>query len=231
MAAAHLDLQHVGEALQVLATKLERINASLGVRHDPFSEQLVENMVAGYAMVDELVRGDVDIFAMGQHRHMLELNRLALCGSERKGEYAAHVEATERRFYEERYGGVEDLVEWYRLHQDRPVWERAAGVYIRVTSAPQLFIEGNQRTGALLISYMSMRSGQGPFVLTVDNALDYFRMSATIREIRKNSFTALLRFPGIQRRLSRFLRREASDRFIAAENCAGEPHRASSVVH
>ena len=73
----------------------------------------------------------VDIFAMGEHRHMLELNRIVLCGidADRRNEYAAHLAATERRFYEERNAGIEDLVEWYRLHAQRPVWERAAGVY------------------------------------------------------------------------------------------------------
>jgi len=41
-----------------------------------------------------------------------------LCGTDarRREAYRGHIEATERRFYEERDGGVRDLVEWYARH-------------------------------------------------------------------------------------------------------------------
>jgi hypothetical protein len=54
-----------------------------------------------------------------------------LCGTSpaRRQAYARHLEATERRFYEERQGGVEDLVEWHARHDDEPAWSRAAGAY------------------------------------------------------------------------------------------------------
>ena len=67
-------------------------------------------MLAGYSYVERLVADKVDIFAMGEHRHMLELNRIVLCGTDadRRREYAGHLAATERRFYEERNAGIED---------------------------------------------------------------------------------------------------------------------------
>jgi hypothetical protein len=39
-------------------------------------------------------------------------------------------------------------MEWYALHDSESVWKRASGVYIRVLSEPQLFLEGNHRSGA-----------------------------------------------------------------------------------
>jgi hypothetical protein len=69
------------------------------------------------------------------------------------------------------YMGVMD---WYALKEGKSVWRRAAGVYIRILSEPQLFIEGNHRTGALIMSYLLAREGRAPFVLTDDNAREYF---------------------------------------------------------
>lgn len=216
MEARRLDLERIRDALLAVGESFPQIERRLGSRRDPLTPVVVENMVVGYALVERLVSGNIDIFAMGQHRHMLELNRLALCGAGDECEYAGHVAATECRFYEERFAGVEDVVEWYRLHDQQSLWDRAAGVYIRAVSMPQLFIEGNQRTGALLMSYVLMRAGEPPFVLTVRNAADLFRQSAVIRAMRKNSFTELIRAPGLQRRLARFLRRESGAPFVSA---------------
>ena len=38
-------------------------------------------MLAGYAFVDTLVADGVDVFALGQLKHLLELNALVLCGA------------------------------------------------------------------------------------------------------------------------------------------------------
>lgn len=217
MAEQRLDLHGMKQALLVVGESLDRMESTLGSRRDPLNSQVADNMVAGYALVEQLALARTDIFAMGHHRHMLELNRLALCGVRQECEYVGHVAATEQRFYEERFAGVEDLVEWYRLHEQQSVWERAAGVYIRTLSTPQLFIEGNQRTGTLLVSYVLMRDGVPPFVLTVRNAVEYFRYSAVIRAIGKNTFTEFIRFAGIQRRFARFLHRESGAQFVLAQ--------------
>ena len=76
-----------------------------------------------------------------------------------RGVRQAHRGDRGRRFYEEREGGIQDLVEWYAGHRGESAWDRAAGVYVRILSKPQLFIEGNHRTGALLMSYILLRDG------------------------------------------------------------------------
>jgi len=97
------------------------------------NEDVIHNMVAGYALVDSLVADGVDLFAMGNLKHLLELNTTVLCGTDtsRRAEYARHLASTEQRFYEQQDGGIRDLVEWYQGRRGDSVWLRAAGLYVR----------------------------------------------------------------------------------------------------
>jgi ABC-type phosphate transport system substrate-binding protein len=36
---------------------------------------------------------------------------------------------------------------WFKEYGKESAWKRAAGVYVRILSQPQLYIEGNHRTG------------------------------------------------------------------------------------
>jgi hypothetical protein len=165
------------------------INDVLSARRDNLDDAVIDNMLAGYAFVDGLVANGIDPFALGNSKHLLELNTLGLCGTStaRRTAYAHHIAATEHRFYGERHGGVRDLVEWQARHKDEWPWTRAAGVHVRILSKPQLFIEGNQRTGALVMSYLLVREGGLPFVLTVENARAYFDIFTSLRDADKNS--------------------------------------------
>jgi hypothetical protein len=173
-------------------------------------------MLAGYAFVDTLVADGVDVFALGQLKHLLELNALVLCGASeaRRAAHTAHRAATERRFYDEPDAGIQDVVEWHAGHADEPAWSRAAGVYVRMLSTPQLFIEGNHRTGVLVMSQILMSAGLPPFVLSVANARAYFEASTALRNIHKNSPVALFRLPGIRRRLVALLRDHDDSRYL-----------------
>jgi prophage maintenance system killer protein len=174
---------------------------------------VIGNMLAGYASVDALVASGIDLFALGSSRHLLELNTLVLCGTSpaRRATYARHIAATEQRFYDERHGGVRDLVEWQAQHKDESPWTLAAGAHVQILSKPQLFIEGNHRTGALVMSYLLVRDGEPPFVLTLENAPAYFDIFRTLRDTDKNSPTMLFRLLGARKRLGALLR-EQSDR-------------------
>ena len=173
-------------------------------------------MIAGYAFVDALLVAGIDVFTMGNLRNLVELNTIVLCGNDpaRREQYARHVEATERRFYEERAGGIQDVVEWHARHQTESAWNRAAGAYVRVLSAPQLFVEGNHRTGALLMSYILLAAGHPPFVLSPGNAAAYFDPSTVIRNTGKKSAAMLFRGPALTRRLARLLRDHADPRYL-----------------
>jgi hypothetical protein len=211
-----LNLAAIEATLRRVQREFDGIQRELGTPRDPMSEPVVDNIVGGYALVDTLLAEGTDVLAMGNLKHLLELNTMVLCGAsaERRAAYAAHVAATERRFYDDRDAGIADLMEWYALHADEPVWMRAAGVYVRVLATPQLFIEGNHRTGALIMSYVLARHGQPPFVLSIDNAVAYFKVSASIREIVKGTPATFFRNLAPRRRLAELLAGHADRRHL-----------------
>ena len=96
----------------------------------------------------------------------------------------------------------------------KPVWERAAGAYARLLSTPQLFVEGNHRTGTLVMSYLLVQAGEPPFVLTARSAAAYFAVSVTIRHTPKHGVPMWLHIPFVRRRLAALLRRDAQPRHL-----------------
>jgi hypothetical protein len=213
-----LNLPAIESSLRRVQNEFESINQRLSWRRDSMSDEVIENLLAAYSYVDALIAGGIDVFAMGRHKHLLELNCIVLCGPDQRprAEFARHLRATENRFYEEPGGGIEDLVEWLARHRDQSVWKRAAGLYVRTLGKPQLFVEGNHRTGVLLASYMLLRGGKPPFVLTVENAVAYFEPSTVIRNTSKLGLMALFRLPGINKRFARFLEDQANPRYLLA---------------
>jgi len=185
-------------------------------RRDPLDDTIISNMVEGYAMVDRLICEGVDIFQMGQLHFWLELNAIVLCGSEASVRTAYHrlIEATGTRFYEQPNGGIRDIMDWYALNRGKNVWRRAAGIFIRILSDPQLFIEGNHRTGALVMSYMLAREDRPPFVLTTKNAREFFNPASAFKKTKKHSIVMQLKMPGLTRAFADYLKQHANGAFL-----------------
>lgn len=216
-----LNLAAIETSLRAVQADFERINEVLEDRRDPMDDAVVANMMAGYRSVDRSIADGIDLLAMGNLKHLLELNAVVLCGTDpdERSAAAVHLRATERRFYEQEEGGIRDIVEWYDLHRGESVWKRAAGVYIRILSEPQLFIEGNHRTGALIMSYLLAREGRPPFVLSVRNARAYFEPSSLMKKIKKRSLHMLFKMPGLKKSLADLLHDGADPRHLVD----GEP--------
>ena len=174
--------------------------------------------MAGYELVDTLVAQRLDLFAMGHLKLFLEVNAVVLWGrdDQERAQAARHLAATEQRFYEHEGGGIRDIVEWHALHRTESPWRRAAGVYVRMLSEPELFIEGNHRTGALVMSYILAREGHPPFVLTAASAKAYLDPSTLITETRKRSLLAALRLPKLKRYFAKFLKEQADPKYLIA---------------
>ncbi|MBK8212007.1 MAG: hypothetical protein IPK78_20790 [Rhodospirillales bacterium] len=215
-AAARLDLDAIEAALRGVQRQFSTINTLLNCRRDSLDDKVVANMMAGYRYVDEALASGADLLAMGNLKHLLELNARVLCGTEPRdrADHAEHLRATEERFYDDQSGGIRDIVEWYRLHRDESVWKRAAGVYVRVLSEPQLYIEGNHRTGALIMSWILASGGRPPFVLTVDNAKEYFDPSSLITRTKRTALAMIYRMPGLKKHFAEFLKAQADAGFL-----------------
>ena len=85
---------------------------------------------------------------------------------------------------------------------------------MRLLSEPQLFIEGNHRTGALIMSCILIRDGRPPFVLNTANARGYFDPSTLITKTKKTPISMLFRMPKLKREFAAFLRENADDRYL-----------------
>ena len=192
-----------------------RLRADTGLRRPDLIG--IERMMAGYRLVDAMLARRIDLFAPGNSHLFLELNALVLCGDDAavREEARRHLTASERRFYDsEPPGGIRDIVEWHASHRREPSRLRAAGIYIRILSEPELFIEGNHRTGVLVMSYILAGNGLPPFVLSPTNAREFGVLSTGFAAKRKTGPYLAFQMPWLKRRLARFLGRHENSAYI-----------------
>jgi hypothetical protein len=217
-----LNLAAIETVLRDLQSVFPQINKDLFDRRDPLDDEVVANMMEGYALVDRLLSDRVDIFAMGQLNYWLQMNAVVLCGTGPQVIARHHrlLEATENRFYEEPDGGIRDVMDWYSFNLGKGVWRRAAGVYNRILSDPQLFIEGNHRTGALIMCYLLAREGRPPFVLTKENAREFFNPSSVIKKAKTHSFITRFKFQELTRAFADYLQHQQNPAFLASPETA-----------
>jgi len=212
-----LNLSAIEASLRDVQANFDEINASLTTPRDPMADQVVQNLLAGYEYLDALLAEDVDLLARGNSERLLQLNCLVLWGTCEPGAKCceAGFRETEAHFYDDgSLGGLRALMNYVAEHRGNGVWKRAAGIYIHILSEPQLFIEGNHRTGALVMSHVLTREGKPPFVLTVRNAKAYFDPSSLVKGCRKRSLHALLAVPKLRKRLAKLIEDEADKAFL-----------------
>ena len=211
-----LDLRAIEASLRDVQRNFPQINQALHLSREPMDDAVVENLISGYALVSQLLEARVELLALGNSACLLELNTRVLCGTgERyRREYKKHIIANIRRFYESTDGGIQGLYEWYILHRHESAWFCAAGIYIRILSEPQLFIEGNDRTGALVMSYFLAKDGLPPFVLTTANAGAYFDHSAQIQRLSRTSLSRPFRLQRLKARIAGFLKDQADTGYL-----------------
>jgi hypothetical protein len=211
-----LDLRAIEQSLRDVQADFERINADLNVVRDPMSGEVIESLISAYAYIDEMLGAGVDLLARGNSPCMLRLNRLVLWGVHDVAVGARELQETERRFYDDASaGGVRALMNYVADHDDENVWTRAAGVYTQILTSPQLFLEGNHRTAALIVSHALAQAGKPPFVLTQTNSREYFDLSSTLKSCRKRSLRSALEIPRLRRRFARLMEHHADARFLS----------------
>jgi hypothetical protein len=64
------------------------------------------------------------------------------------------------------------------------------------------------------MSYILVKDGEAPFVLSVENAREYFDPSTVVKETRKTVMTLLMKLPGIKKRFANFLRSQANEQYL-----------------
>ncbi len=181
-----LNLDRIEESLRDVQEHFEEINAELLMRREPLTDQIIDNLLEGYAYVDEMLEAGIELFSPSGIDNILELNHIVLCGCDDRVrlEYGPHLLETRRRFAD----GIDEIADWYERKRHKSACRRAAGVYVLIVSQPQLFLEGNHRTGSLVASYILVQEGLPPFVLTRKNAQAYFNPSTLIKYRHKEKF-------------------------------------------
>jgi hypothetical protein len=189
--SVRLNLVEIAHSLQRVENEWPAIDAALhrsGIgRKDPFTAVLRQNVLNAYAYLDDLLAASIEPLCDGAIEHLLTLNERVHYGNDRRlrTEFAPAIEANAERFYTK----IEAVHAWHQTHARRGEhpYKLAAEAYVSIVGQPQLFMEGNHRTGSLIANWINLFAGYPPFVLSVDNALAYFAASAEIKQFADKS--------------------------------------------
>jgi hypothetical protein len=210
-----LRLGRIEEDLRDVQLHFETINAMLTCRRDEFTDTVRQNMVAGYEFLSAIIHDNLDLFSDDGVEALLQLNHLVLLGrGYDKREFGRHIDVTRQQFFDNFHRYVKPIRRWYRKHDMANPYKVAAQVYVGCLSQPQLYQEGNHRTGSLIASAILLQNGCPPFVLTRQNAISYFNPSSEIKFTDKRTIHGKLRLPKYQRAFRKFLQRNVNQAYV-----------------
>jgi len=213
-----INLERVANDLDLLQMRFSEANKYLKEVRPAFTDEVKQNLLLGYAYIDHCLQTDINLLDYGNSNAVLELNALVLSGdsTRRRARNETHLEATKRWVHKKRKGDLESVVTWGMTHQHLSPWKQAAGIFIRVLRQPQLFIEGNHRTGSLLMSYILMRHGLPPFVLSPKTVKAFFDPCTMTRELPNTVYSDMYRIPKLKKQFARLLKNETNESYLIA---------------
>jgi hypothetical protein len=215
-----LDLEEIDASLKMVEMHWEEIDDELDLRgigrkDTPFTETVRMRMMSAYSSLDTLLSQQMPPFSPSSIGEMLHLNQRVHYGTDQQllSEYAKAREATAEKFYQH----IGPIQQWYEHHTqrgDHPL-KLASEIYVSILGYPQLYIEGNHRTGSLVANWITVYYGFPPFVLSVDNALAYFAPSAEIKSFAdKSSWRGMVRLPKYRKSFLAFWERHIDSRYL-----------------
>ena len=187
----------------------------IGRKDTPFNAVVKENMMSAYGFLDILLQEGVEPFSKESLEDICELNNLVHYGlnARLRQEYVKAIVANSKKYYR----NVDPIIKWYENHMKKephPL-KTAAEVYVAILGYPQLFIEGNHRTGSLISSWINMHYGYPPFVLSVKNAIPYFRPSAEIKQFAdKSTWRGKIRLPKYRKSFKEFWEKNIDWKYV-----------------
>ena len=174
------DIEKINENYRLVIADFDRINKNISCKRDSFDEVISLNMLRACNYVNIRLASESEKEILAPH-DMLELNLIILLGIDdnMRMEYRNFIKHTEEIFVKR----VPSLIKWYDRHENREdnPYKIAAGIYVRVLSGPQLFFDGNHRTGSLVSNYYLLQKGKAPFVLTPQNAIEFFNLASDVK--------------------------------------------------
>jgi hypothetical protein len=187
-----LNLEAIDSSLKTVELHWTEIDDELDLRgigrkDTPFSASIRMRMMSAFSYLDTMLEQQITPFSKESIEHMLVLNERVHYGTDQQliSEYAKAIKATVEKFNSH----IGPIKNWYEEHTkrgDHPL-KIAAEIYVSILGYPQLYIEGNHRTGSLIANWITVYNGFPPFVLSVENAIAYFAPSAEIKSFAHKS--------------------------------------------
>ncbi|PIQ89322.1 MAG: hypothetical protein COV72_03790, partial [Candidatus Omnitrophica bacterium CG11_big_fil_rev_8_21_14_0_20_42_13] len=225
-AAKVIDIDLVSQYLQQICQKFSEINEKLEVKREPIKTEMIENIIDGYTLLADML-GEKSAFDTLYKTK--DLNLRVLIGSDlrKQLEYNSFIVETMRVFDK----NIIPIQKWYFKKRNVLSGERvAAGVYVRILSHPQLFIEGNHRTGSIIVNGILRSHDLAPFVLTLENMVDYLNLSSEIKFKSKKKYFDKWKLMSLEIKFSEFLRENIDEGYlkvISTSSPAKRPERRS----
>ncbi len=215
-----LYLEEIDASLKTVEVHWTQIDDELelrgiGRKDTPFVETTRLRMLSAFSYLDTLLAQQIPPFSPESIKPMLLLNERVHYGTDERLllEYATAREATSEKFYH----NIGPIRDWYERHQkrnDSPL-KIAAEIYVAILGYPQLYIEGNHRTGSLIADWITVYYGLPPFVLSVDNAIAYFAPSAEIKSFgNRSTWRGVTRLPKYRKSFLAFWEHHIDDRYL-----------------
>lgn len=187
------DLKRIEESYNQVLKNWKKIDDDLdlkkvGRKDTPFDETLMQNMLLAWDYIDYFIRKkDYSLLSVRGGAAMLEVNHRVHYGVDDtlRYEYRKAIEATAEKFARQ----VTPIRKYYRqkTKKNASAYRVASEIYIAILGMPQLYIEGNHRSGSIVSSWVNLVNEKPPFVLTVDNAVSFFKPAQEIKKFNKNS--------------------------------------------
>lgn len=218
-----LDLEAIDDALKTVETHWSQIDEELelrgiGRKDTPFTDIIRMRMLSAYKYLDDQLAQKIPPFSTESIKHMLIMNERVHYGTDKQlmSEYVKAIAATTEKFNEH----IVPIKEWYDRHIDRGDYplKIAAEIYVSILGYPQLYIEGNHRTGTLIADWISVYHGFPPFVLSVENAIAYFAPSAEIKSFAdKSTWRGRSRLPKYRKSFLEFWEKHIDSKYLLKE--------------
>lgn len=162
--------------------------SKVGRKDTPFDKLLMDNMLSAWDYIDYFIRKkDYSLLSNEGGPDMLEINHRVHYGLDftLREEYNKALDATTEKFSKQ----IIPIRKYYQKHIEKLTSSDkiASEVYVSILGMPQLFIEGNHRSGSIIASWINLAHDKPPFVLTVENALPYFKPASEIKKFNKKS--------------------------------------------
>ncbi len=209
------NLKEIEDALHTFRGHFEEINSTLIMSREDFTPLIVSQLLEAYDFANHLWKKGINLFSPSGLYHMLELNHIVLCGTDKQKrlEYYAHLQETRAKFQ----SNIRAIFDWYRKkHKKHSPYRLAAGYYTRALSHPQLFIEGNHRTHNIIINYFLLGEDKAPYVISRDTAVEYLNLSGMIKFSYKGEWISDMKRGKYETTFGEFLKSHGETRFIGA---------------